>query len=334
MNQLSYTGLVSIIVPAYNVDRYIEKCILSILSQSYENIQVIVVDDGSTDSTSAIIDGFHYMDDRLIVFHVKNNGVSAARNIGIENADGDYILFVDADDYVATDFVEYMVSLAITSGSDFCFTKKCFTRSNESQDAVITTKNVSPEVATAMLISPDIIVGCWNKIFKKSFIDENNLRFSTSLFYGEGLTFITTAAQIAKSVCVGNRKVYFYRINNPDSATSTFDINKIYNGEIALLNIRKNLIIKTPLVLFILDYHICLYNLSATLRLMAHSVEYTYIDDFNRWKNHVKNNYHKFLFSNKLSLYRKLLLLFGVVSPRLLMWLDIHRRKRIAKSNI
>ena len=92
--------LVSIVVPVYNVEKYLERCIQSILEQSYTNLQIILVDDGSTDESGHIADSWNKKDKRILVIHQFNAGLSAARNCGIKQAKGDYILFVDSDDWI------------------------------------------------------------------------------------------------------------------------------------------------------------------------------------------------------------------------------------------
>ena len=166
--------------------------------------------------------------------HTQNEGVSAARNRGIASSSGKYLVFVDGDDYLSSDFIEYMMSLVRETNAEFCFSTSCFTKKNEEQTKNDSIKILSPADATALLLSPRVIVGCWNKIYKKSLIDKYQLRFSTDLFYGEGLNFITSAAQNSLKVGVGNRKVYYYRRNNEMSATSKFNIEKFRNGEKAI----------------------------------------------------------------------------------------------------
>lgn len=98
--------LVSVIVPIYNVEKYLEKCICSILEQSYSNLELILIDDGSTDSSGKICDEFKKIDDRIVVIHQANGGLSNARNTGIRKSVGDFIYFVDSDDYLETDALE------------------------------------------------------------------------------------------------------------------------------------------------------------------------------------------------------------------------------------
>ena len=99
--------LVSIIVPMYNSEKYIVRCIDSLLEQSYENIEIIVVDDGSSDNSVEIIK--KYNDNRINIYQKRNEGVSATRNLGIEKSNGDFLLFVDSDDYVSKDIVKVML---------------------------------------------------------------------------------------------------------------------------------------------------------------------------------------------------------------------------------
>lgn len=326
--------LVSIIIPAYNVEKYIEKCIISILEQTYTNIEVIVVNDGSTDSTGNIVDNLSQHDSRVRVLHKKNAGVSAARNSGIKASAGEYVVFVDGDDYIARDYVEYMLSLVENTSSDFCLSKYCYTKSGEVQTENEYIEKLQPEDATALLLSPTIIVGCWNKIFKRSLIVDNNIWFSTTLFYGEGLTFITTLAQISNSIGVGNRKVYYYRRNNAASATTKFDINKIYNGEIALQNIGKQLVIDSPKINIMLKLHICLFSLGALVKIKAHGLEKEYLKDYKRWKSYIRYNTLKFIFNKEISVYRKCMLLGGCLSPWIMMKLDTIRRKYISDNSV
>ncbi|MGQ7318909.1 glycosyltransferase family 2 protein [Streptococcus suis] len=325
---------VSIIIPAYNVEKYIVKCISSILEQTYTNIEVIVVNDGSTDKTRQLIDDIAQTDKRVNVLHKKNGGVSAARNSGIEISTGDYLVFVDGDDYIAPDYVEYMLSLIKNTGSEFCLSKSCFTKSGEKQAESEYIKKLTPEEATALLLSPNVIVGCWNKIFKRSLIVDNNIWFSTTLFYGEGLTFITTVSQRSESVGIGNRKVYYYRRNNEASATTKFDINKLYNGEKALNNIKRHFIIDSPKINTMFNLHLSLFSLGAIVKIKSHNLEKEYHKDYKRWKAYIRKNAVTLLFSREVSVYRKLLLIGGYMSPWLMMNLDTIRRKRISENSV
>jgi glycosyltransferase involved in cell wall biosynthesis len=326
--------LVSIIIPAYNVEKYIEKCLSSILEQTYTNIEVIIVNDGSIDKTGRIIDSISNQDGRIRVIHKKNAGVSDARNSGIEISTGDYLVFVDGDDYLAQDYVGYMLSLVQKTGADFCLSKCCYTQKDEKQAERETVEKFEPQDATALLLSPAVIVGCWNKVYKRSFLVDNNLKFSTTLFYGEGLSFITTASQLSNSVGVGNRKVYYYRRNNEASATTRFNIEKMYNGEKALETIRKQLMINSQKINIMIDLHLFLFYLGAIVKIKANHLEKKNQQDYKRWKSYLRHNTFKLMTKKEISLYRKMMLVGGCVSPWMMMKLDTYRRRHISKNSV
>ena len=102
--------LISVIVPVYNVEKYLDECVNSILDQTYSNIEILLIDDGSTDNSPNICDFYEKQDNRVRVIHQQNGGLSLARNIGIEKSQGDFIVFVDSDDYISTDMLEVMIN--------------------------------------------------------------------------------------------------------------------------------------------------------------------------------------------------------------------------------
>lgn len=326
--------LVSVIIPAYNVAEYIEKCILSILTQSYSNVEIIVVNDGSNDGTKMILDEFAMRDDRIIVKHKPNSGVSAARNSGLEICQGDYIVFVDGDDYISKDYIEYMLSLLYETKTKFALSINCFTRYNQTQPFSQTVSELSAEEATALLLSPKVIVGCWNKIYSRDLIFDHNLQFSTSLFYGEGLTFITTISQLVDFVGVGNRRVYYYRRNNMSSATTKFSISKLNNGEIAIQGIRDNIKVKSKKIDTMFRMHKTMYSLGAVVRILASGSKGVYRKEYQKWRKYLVKNTIKLLFEKDISVYRKCMLLGGCLSPRLMVLLDRYRRKKIIRDSV
>jgi glycosyltransferase involved in cell wall biosynthesis len=327
-SDVSEKWLISIIVPAYNVDKYIENCILSIVSQTYTNFELIVVDDGSTDRTKEIIDTYAEKDERIFVLHKKNEGVSSARNDGLDISRGDYVVFIDGDDYISKDFLSYLLNIAMQTGADFCLSKNCYIKTRDKQVRVDNISILNPEEGTALLLSPLVTVGCWNKIFRRNFLIDKNIRFSPALFYGEGLYFITTAAQVANYVAVGNRRVYYYRRSNEESATTKFNIEKLLNGEKALCQIKKDRIIKSHRIDNMFLLHMCTYCLGAIVRIKKNHLENVYRNDYKRWKVFLRHNLTLILFIHEVSLYRKFMLLGGVISPWIIAKLDIIRSKR------
>lgn len=325
---------VSVVVPAYNVENYIEQCALSVLNQSYPCCELIIIDDGSTDGTPQILDKLADRNDCIRVIHKENAGVSAARNTGIDMANGEYIVFVDGDDYLAPDFIEYMVGMAKKTGSEFCLSQNCFTHKNECKTEMEELDVLNSADATALLLSPIVIVGCWNKMFSRQLLINEQIRFATDLFYGEGLHFITTVAQRANCVAVGNQKVYYYRRNNALSATTKFRIESVYNGEKSIDRIENELTVSGDNVRDMLLLHRAMYNIGAITKLLNNNVKEQYLSDYKRWLEFNRANITRILSSKRISMYRKFLLLGGCASPSLMARLDVWRRKKIAADSV
>lgn len=326
--------LVSIIVPAYNVGRYIKECILSITRQTYGNIEIIVVDDGSPDDTPQIIDGLAVTDKRIIPIHQQNAGVSSARNAGIKKSKGDYLIFVDGDDYIASDFVEYMLEIVDKTGGELCLSLNFFTKNGEAQVKKEIIKTLDAPTATALLLSPRIIVGSVNKIYKRSLLDQYDLKFQPHLFYGEGLYFYITFSQLCTKVGIGNKKVYYYRRNNYDSATTRFNIKSLINGNLSIEEIRKSLRFDDPSVNLMLDLHQCLFSMGAVVRIKANYKEKEFEKEYKEFGTYLHKNAPKLIFKHAVPFYRKALLIGTCISPSLMAWLDSIRRKRIVAMSV
>lgn len=174
---------ISVIVPVYNVEKYLSKCVDSIINQTYHNLEIILVDDGSPDRCGEICDEYATKDNRIKVIHKKNGGLSDARNAGIEVAEGGYIAFVDSDDYIASDMMDVLYHRLIKDGSDMALCN--FKYIDEKGEEIEERKNKSPikdEVITGIdgmkKLSQDknwYYVIAWNKLYKKEIFD--NIRF-------------------------------------------------------------------------------------------------------------------------------------------------------------
>lgn len=323
-------NLISVVVIAYNIEKYIFKCIKSIEDQDYKNLEIIVVDDGSTDETLEIVKKLSLKDSRIHIFRKKNGGPSSARNYGLDVAEGKYVVFVDGDDYLAKDYVSYLYGLIAKSNSEFAFSKNLFSSKKQQQIRQDKIKILTSEEATALLMSTSVVVGSYNKIYDISFLNRNKIRFNEKLFYGEGLSFITTVAQLANKVCVGEKRVYFYRKNNATSATTVFDIHKIENGIKSILMIKDNLIIhNSKLINDMIMLHLAVYYLGASVNLINYKQKEKYKDEYKKWMHYVRANLMYLLVNPNVSAYRKCMLLSGAICPLLIAKLDIVRRKRI-----
>lgn len=325
--------VVSIVIPAFNVEKYIGECLQSILNQSYRNFEIIVVNDGSTDNTLNEITKFKDIDNRIKIINKKNTGVSDSRNCGIDNAIGEYIVFVDGDDYLADDYISYMLKLIKLYDDDFAFSLNCFTRKNEQQIKKDNIERLSSEEATSLLLSPRVMVGCWNKIYKKGFLDKNKIRFLPQLRYGEGLQFITHTTLSTNKIICGNRKVYYYRRDNPTSVCTKFNINNVYNGELSLDVIKKNLPTDSNKINTMYELHHRMYCLVALVKVKSNGLEEKYSYDCKRWFRIIKSKILSFIIKANIPVYRRLLILSACIFPNVITKLYVFRKKFIMKNS-
>ena len=171
-------------------------------------------------------------------------------------------------------------------------------------------------------------------MFRRQLLIDKQIRFATDLFYGEGLHFITTVAQKANCVAVGNQKVYYYRRNNALSATTKFRIESVYNGEKSINRIENELTVSEDDISDMLLLHQAMYNIGAITKLINNNVKKQYLADYKRWLKFNRGNIVRILRSRRISMYRKCLLASGCISPSLMARLDVWRRKRIAADSV
>ena len=171
-------------------------------------------------------------------------------------------------------------------------------------------------------------------MYRKKFLDDNGLRFSTTLFYGEGLNFIVKAAQLANCVTTGERMVYYYRRNNESSATTKYNIQKYYNGEKSLDRIEAELLLRTDDIMLMMGLHKSVFCLGALSQTYAHHLQRQHKDDCAHWREVIKRHLPMLIRSQKVSLYRKAMLVGGLLFPGIISRLDMWRRKRIAKNSV
>lgn len=309
------TPLVSIVVPAYKVEEYLKQCLQSIADQTYQNIEILVIDDGSPDRSGAIADEFAKNEPRLRVIHTENRGVSSARNTGIDESKGQYIAFVDSDDRLMPDFVEYMLGIIRKTGAYFAMSRNCFRSPDEPQSVDDRIEVYSPSRAAADLLYPYIDIGCWNKLFDRSFLVDKALRFPVKFFMGEGLNFIVSAAQLSNHVGVGLRKVYYYRKDNLNSATTKAGVDKFINALAAIDNIEKNLLVHSEELETALHFHRYLTTFYALYAIVVTGTEKHYTNEYRQWAFSIRNDALRMM-KAKVSIRMKLRLLMHAVSPR------------------
>lgn len=212
------SGLVSIIVPVYNVEGFIEKSLYSIIRQEYKNLDIVVVDDGSTDGSGRICDEFSKKDARVRVFHKKNGGLSDARNFGIKKAKGDLIAFVDSDDFIKKNYVSEMYRNMNRSGSDMVV---CGYNDINLKDEVLCGDSVVIRILTEQK-NMDIVT--WNKLYKKKLFVDNSIYFPEGRNHEDALTTYKLASK-AKKVSYISKSLYIY-IKRDNSIMGSEDIEE------------------------------------------------------------------------------------------------------------
>lgn len=231
---------VSVIVPVYNVAEFLPKCAESIIGQTHRDLDLLLVDDGSTDGSSEICDAIADGDPRVRVLHKSNAGVSAARNAGIDAARGEWICFVDGDDWVHPEYVEYLLELARWAGAPIATMRSFETDFGGGQPRRETREVWTGEQAVLATLRYSLPIGCYARIFKRNSLEENGIRFFEELAVGEGFNFNCLAFQAVGRVAVGNRRLYHYRKDNANSVTTRFDVRKWENGIHAIELIRQH----------------------------------------------------------------------------------------------
>lgn len=247
--------LVSIVVAIYKSERFLDKLIGSILAQTHSNLDVILVDDGSPDGSGEVCDRYAAEDDRVRVIHKANGGTCDARNKGIAEAKGEYLCIVDGDDWLAPDYVEYLLKLIHHPGVNMSMTDSVFTTRDTAQNSSDKIVELTSEEAIAYIIYPWITIGPWNKMYRLDSIKKAGLTFCTK-WSGEGLYYSVMAAQAAGRVAMGHRRIYYYRLNNENSGLTHYNLEMGTNALENIELIRDSLTIRTPKTLNACDWHI------------------------------------------------------------------------------
>ncbi len=235
--------IVSIIVPVYNVSKYIEKCVDSILKQTFCDFELLLIDDGSTDNSSYICDLYAKKDNRVVVVHKKNGGLSSARNRGLDIAKGDYVSFVDSDDYIEPNFIESLLDELMKKSSDLIVCN--FSILDLNNNSLIETPSIIDgdvdeegywKLSACTRYGLTVVV--WNKLYKKTIFE--HLRFKDGVFH-EDQEIIHKIISKCDKITFINKKLYNY-IKRPQSITNKktqqmfFDeINSLYNRAIYFL---------------------------------------------------------------------------------------------------
>lgn len=216
--------MISIIVPVYNVKPYLEQCVRSIIAQTFQDWECILVDDGSTDGSGELCDKLVSEDERLKVIHQKNQGVSAARNCGIDDSKGEYICFIDSDDWVGADYLTHLLSGITEKETDMVVTGAIHESSKPEihapKDYYIL--RIEPNYTDIFINHAGLFYSPWAIIYKSSIIKSNCIAFPKGLSFGEDTTFVFSYLQHVRDVVLAPFADYHYRIQASGSLSYRF----------------------------------------------------------------------------------------------------------------
>ena len=226
--------MISVIVPVYNAEKYLDRCIQSILTQTYTDFELLLINDGSTDSSGAICDRYAEQDSRVRVFHKENGGVSSARNMGLDNAKGEWIAFVDSDDWVLDSYLYNLVSHSHNVDLVISYAEYLYSN-GERKNEEYASRMVSNEI-DVLFTENDLSwhTSPWAKLFNKKFCDQ--LRFIEGMHIGEDLVFLYTYMLKSNKIYVSNDTDYIYFVESQNSLTKR--VNQLQNELLSYVNVR------------------------------------------------------------------------------------------------
>lgn len=222
---------VSIIVPVYRAAETLGRCVDSILHQEFKDLELLLVDDGSTDGSAALCDAYARQDDRVRVFHQQNQGVSAARNLGLQYAQGEYLQFADSDDWLAPDATKRLVSAAqenrcdLVIGDFYRVIGNRVAQKGDIQDSAVLTRQ---EYAAYMMENPaDFYYGVlWNKLYRRDIVEQYHLRMNTDLTWCEDFLFNLEYIAHAERFYALQIPIYYYVRTRGSLASQSLSISK------------------------------------------------------------------------------------------------------------
>lgn len=305
---------VSIVIPVYNGDKFISKCLQSVIEQSYSDLEIIIVDDGSSDNTKSIIQEYSVTDNRIKYFYQKNQGASVARNNGVEKAHGKYLLFVDADDYLAVDMVEKIVAVAEDSKSEIvCFAHFKVVGRNKipylfnwdcshAYDAIFGIQKI---------LQFHIKGYIWDKLFKLDYWKKLKLRFEKNR-YCEDWIPISQYIGNSKTISFVNEPLYYY-VQHEASAIHTSNLKVIKDYDYAV-----SWILKLPCIEKQDKSDICYFKVMSCLEIFHELYNVAKVNKVSVYKLARENNLPSLLLD-----YREIFLSSGITMSmkiKMVLW--------------
>lgn len=229
-------SIISVIIPVYAAEKYLDRCVDSILVQTFTDFEIILIDDGSKDNSGVICDEYAKIDRRVKVIHKENGGVSSARNAGLENANGEYVTFIDSDDEIEAEYLKSLNDSINEFNSDIAvcsFIRKIAdvttieTLSLNHIDLINRTEETSDGLY--LFSKSALLYGPWAKLFKKSIIDKNNIRFDMKMSLGEDKKFVYEYLSFCNTISYVPKALYTY-YDNEGSLVHSFRGDELLHG--------------------------------------------------------------------------------------------------------
>lgn len=311
---------ISIIVPIYNGEKYLHGCLKSLINQSYKNIEIILINDGSTDNTKVICEHYKQLDNRVKLINKNNEGVSRSRNIGIKEATGKYIGFVDCDDYISTDMYEKLKIAIDKSKADMSVCK--YEQTMKIYESMLNKKNskkykfkiISAYNAIESIYTSNDFAGyTWNKLYKKEIIDNNKIKFDENILIAEDNLFNFEYLLKCKSVIVVNKVMYYYFQHNL-SATN----KKIDNKWLTILKVYKKIYEINKINNLQLNHCIDIGFINANFAIKKKIISTkeninNNVIDFKIIDTNIKKTFKKIMLNHKINLFLKIKTLLKIL---------------------
>ncbi len=218
------TKTVSIIIPVYNTARFLDECLESVVNQTYSNLEILLINDGSKDNSLELCQKWAEKDQRIKVFNNSNHGVSFTRNFGLDNCSGEYVAFIDSDDVVSVDYIKTMVDMLVQHGSDMSvISYTCFYNDQQPNFVLKESSNKLTSDIENVFFSISSGVIC-SKLYLKKLISDYNIRFDESIAVTEDLLFNLNYVSHCNSLVFNSSKLYGYRQRENSAAHDTVSL--------------------------------------------------------------------------------------------------------------
>lgn len=309
---------VSVIVPMYNAERFVRRCLDSLIAQDFPAFEIIVVDDGSLDAGPQTLREYTLQDERIVLLRQENLGVSVARNRGIDAARGEFVAFVDADDHVTPEYLSALVE-AITG----CDLATCaYAREGNRTTPHLLGKSgrlSKEELYLHTYVTGKIGGGCWNKLFRKSILDREGIRYPQGIAVGEDMVFLARYYQFCPSFQHVDRPLYSYVLQPQSAVQKSYSRRIIQESTLSILDALDMLETQIDLTINYQRRSFAYRRARSSLRLLFQLVlagEYK-VEALQRMQAHLRAGLLSFLLTKKTRDLEKAMVLLAALSSRL-----------------